>query len=140
MPGYKNLAILSLSLVLLNACSGDTHYPQGNPETSTTVNAPGAPGADPTWAYAAKTGIGTAYEAYAEGGFDDTSPTGKVSRVWFSIAEGIVTETMYGLIHQAQIRDMQFFITGPGFVHEEKRDTDSTIEYLHTDKIGRAHV
>lgn len=137
MPGYKNLAILSLSLVLLNACSGDTHYPQGNPETSTTVNAPGAPGASPTWAYAAKTGIGTAYEAYAEGGFDDTSPTGKVSRVWFSIAEGIVTETMYGLIHQAQIRDMQFFITGPGFVHEEKRDTDSTIEYLHTDTDGR---
>jgi glucoamylase len=27
-----------------------------------------------------------------------------VSKVWFSIADGVLTETMYGLIHQAQIK------------------------------------
>src|SRR5690606_22360595 len=102
-----------------------------------TSVAPGAPGAAPTWAYSGKTGIGTSYEQYHQGGFSDAAATGEVSKVWFSLAEGIITETMFGLIHEAQIKDMQFYITGPDFVHEEKRDTDTEIEYLHTDAEGR---
>ena len=60
-----------------------------------------APSAGPVWAYSAKTGVGTAYEPYVDG----KSP-GR-SKVWFSIAGGVLTETMYGLIHEAQIRSAQ---------------------------------
>lgn len=131
----KLLLILISPLLLLTGCQDTTR--SGDNFSAHTVNAPGAPGADPTWAYAAKTGIGTAYEAYHEGEYSSEAATGKVSKVWFSLAEGIVTETMYGLIHQAQLKDMQFLITGPGFVHEEKRDPDTHIDYLHTDEDGR---
>ena len=41
--------------------------------------APGAPGETPTWAYAAKVGAGTAYEAYVDGAYRDGGPTGTVS-------------------------------------------------------------
>ncbi len=94
-------------------------------------------GAASLWTYAGKTGIGTSYEAYKDGEFDPTSPTGTVSKVWFSLAEGIVTETAFGLVHEAQIRDMQFLVTGSNFFDEEKRDTKSMTEYLHTDAAGR---
>ncbi|NOZ43325.1 MAG: glucan 1,4-alpha-glucosidase [Alphaproteobacteria bacterium] len=92
--------------------------------------APGAPGAPSTWAFAGKDGIGTSYESY-------DGRTGKISKVWFSVARGILTETMYGLIHQAQIKDMQFLITGDGFVDSEKNDTVATIDYLDKDAAGR---
>lgn len=89
------------------------------------------------WNYAGKTGIGTSYEQYLNKKYSDAAPTGTVSKVWFSLAKGIVTETAYGLIHEAQIRDLQFLVTGYGFFDEEKKDTNSTIEYLHTDSAGR---
>jgi glucoamylase len=94
-------------------------------------------GVESRWTFAAKTGVGTSYEAYDQGQFSATAPTGPVSKVWFSIAEGIVTETAWGLIHEAQIRDLQFLVAGQGFCDEEKRDTQSTIDYLHKDAQGR---
>ncbi|HET6469172.1 MAG TPA: glycoside hydrolase family 15 protein [Geminicoccaceae bacterium] len=100
----------------------------------TAALGPGAPG---FWSFAGKTGVGTSYEAYADGRFDPAAPTGPVSKVWFSIADGIVTETAHGLIHQNQIRDLQLLVTGPGFFHEEKRDTEHAIDYLHQDADGR---
>ncbi|NUZ12739.1 glucan 1,4-alpha-glucosidase [Pseudoalteromonas sp. McH1-7] len=102
-------------------------------------SAPGAPGAKPYWAYSGKTGIGTSYEAYQSGQYSDAASTKAVSKVWFSLAKGMITETMFGLIHQAQIKDMQFIIVGDGFVVKES-DTDSldvTIDYLHKDDSGR---
>ncbi len=92
--------------------------------------APGAPGKPSVWAYSGKTGIGTSYEAYGE-------QAGKQSKVWFSVAQGILTETMYGLIHEAQIKEMQFLIKGEGFVDTEKDDTITTIDYLFKDAAGR---
>ncbi len=99
--------------------------------------APGAPGAEPFWSYAGKTGIGTSYEQYQDKRYGDGGPTGVVSKVWFTIAGGIVTETSYGLIHEAQIRDLQFLVTGNGFFDEERTATVSTTEYLHADNAGR---
>lgn len=119
-------------LISLSACNSA-------PEPSTNLGniAPGAPGSASTWAYSGKTGIGTSYEAYANGQYRDSAATGAVSKVWFSLAQGIVTETMFGLIHEAQLKEMQFFIQGEDFLHEEKRDTVSHIEYLHSDAEGR---
>ncbi|MDZ4364805.1 MAG: glucan 1,4-alpha-glucosidase [Brevundimonas sp.] len=99
--------------------------------------APGAPGDPPTWASAAKIGAGASYEAYVEGQYRDGGTTGMVSQVWFSLADGILTETMYGLIHQAQIKQMRFAVQTETGLSVEGTDTDFRIEYLHTDAQGR---
>ncbi|MGB5593477.1 MAG: glucan 1,4-alpha-glucosidase [Crocosphaera sp.] len=97
----------------------------------------GVPGAPSVWTFAGKTGIGTSYEAYLNKQYSDTGDTGTISKVWFSLAQGIVTETAFGEIHKAQIKDLQFLITGNGFFDEEKVDTNTTIEYIHTDDDGK---
>lgn len=99
--------------------------------------APGAPGDTPTWVNAAKTGAGASYEAYVDGQYRDGGPTGDVSRVWFSIADGVLTETMYGLIHQAQIKQMRFAVVTESGLSLEGTDTTSRTEYLHVDAQGR---
>ena len=98
--------------------------------------APGAPGVSGTWTSAMKQGVGTSYEAYLDGTYSDGAASGVVSKVWFSLADGIVTETAYGLIHDNQIRDLQFLVTGPGFFHEEKKDTAHSVGYLAVDDPG----
>jgi glucoamylase len=90
-----------------------------------------------TWTFAGKTGIGTSYERYVDGAYQAGGSTKAVSKVWFSIAQGIVTETAHGLIHQTQIRDLQFLVTGNDFFDEEKVATDHRVAYLNTDAQGR---
>lgn len=97
----------------------------------------GVPGTPSVWAYAGKTGIGTSYEEYLNHKYSDSGSTGPISKVWFSLAQGIVTETAFGQIDQAQIKDLQFLVTGTDFFDEEKVDTTSQVEYLHTDSEGR---
>ncbi|KQW82989.1 glucan 1,4-alpha-glucosidase [Brevundimonas sp. Root1279] len=99
--------------------------------------APGAPGDAPTWVNAAKTGAGASYEAYVDGQYRDGGPTGEVSKVWFSIADGVLTETMYGLIHQAQIKQLRFAVVTEDGLSVEGTDTTSRTEYLHVDAQGR---
>ena len=130
-------ALLALSCSLVSASSlalaeGGGLAPQG----------PGFPedkrfGAGSVWASSMKQGIGTSYEKYNPAltafGHPDTGP---LSKVWFSLAEGIVTETAFGLIHEAQLKDLQFLITGSeggGFFDEERVDTTHSVTYLHTD-------
>jgi glucoamylase len=126
----RNKIVFSLlALFLLQGCK-----PWPVDENSV---APGAPGEAPVWAYAGKTGIGTSYEAYVDGQYAENETTGTVSKVWFSLAKGILTETMYDLIHEAQIKELQFVVSGKGFVDFEKDATESTIEYLYTDEAGR---
>jgi glucoamylase len=77
----------------------------------------GKPGLPPNWSPASKQGIGTAC--------NDTS------KVWFTIANGIITEVFYPKIDTANTRDIQFLITdGKTFFDEERRDTVSKIEYI----------
>lgn len=139
------LAPLLLGAVLLatGGCStlrglmpgGDT--PEAAPPVEVAAVAPGAPGDAPTWANAAKTGAGASYEAYVDGRYADGSRTGEVSRVWFSLADGVLTETMYGLIHEAQIKQLRFAVVTDTGLSVEGTDTDSRTEYLHTDEQGR---
>lgn len=135
-----------IGLASLSACSpiadksasSTTSNAVSNNEINTASYniAPGAPGKAPTWAFSGKTGIGTSYEPYTQGQYQD-SQQNPISRVWFSIAQGILTETMFGLIHNAQLKELQFVITGNGFVDTEKDNTISSIEYLDTDANGR---
>lgn len=132
----KSFVLSALSLALsLTACQPASE--QAPEVSSAAITAPGAPGLASTWSFAGKTGIGTSYEQYLNGQYHDNAPTGKVSKVWFSLAQGILTETMSGLIHEAQLREMQLVIVGADFVDEEKTATISHIDYLAKDEQGR---
>ena len=129
--------MLSAALLPLGACASLSAAPVAVAPQIAEGSAPGAPGAVPTWSSAVKQGVGASYEAYVDGQYRDGGRTGSVSRVWFSIADGVLTETMYGLIHEAQIKQMRFAVmTGTG-LSVEGTDTTSRIEYLHTDAEGR---
>ena len=75
--------------------------------------APNGPGLAPRWTRGAKDAVGTAYST--------------ASRVWYTIAAGIVTEVYFPTIDTPQVRDLQFLVTdGSTFFHDERRNTRST--------------
>ena len=85
--------------------------------------APGGPGREPRWTRGAKEGVGTAYS------------TG--SRVWYTVAAGIITEVYYPTIDTPQIRDLQFLVTdGATFFHDERRNTRSTVDCVDEAALG----
>ena len=80
----------------------------------------GAPGLPHRWAPAMKQAIGTAYEASTA-----SSP------VWFTLAQGILTEVFYPSPDQVQVGDLQFLVTdGHGFFSDQKGDCTSQVNYL----------
>lgn len=75
----------------------------------------GWPGLEPRWQTARKVAVGTAREA--------------TSRVWFTLAGGIVTEVYYPRLDVASTRDLQLLVTdGTTFFHEERRDLEHRVE------------
>ena len=83
----------------------------------------GAPGVEPRWTSSVKDAVGTAYSAS--------------SRIWFTVSHGILNEIYHPTIDKPQTRDMELLITdGESFVHEEKRDLDSSFEYIHPEALG----
>jgi glucoamylase len=89
----------------------------------TKLAAPGGPGLPPRWTRGAKEAVGTAY-------------TGE-SRVWYTVAAGILTEVYYPTIDTPQIRDLQFLITdGATFFHDERRHTRSTVSCVDEAALG----
>ncbi len=83
----------------------------------------GAPGIEPRWTRSDKSAVGTAYFAG--------------SRLWFTLAAGIVSEIYYPTIDRPQIRDLQFLITdGETFFHDERRDTTWELEQLSEHSLG----
>jgi glucoamylase len=87
----------------------------------------GAPGLEPRWTSSQKDAVGTAYAAS--------------SRIWFTCSHGILNEIYHPTIDRAQVRDMGFLITdGETFFHEEKRDLQSTFEYIHPEALGVRYV
>ncbi len=80
-------------------------------------NAPGHPGIQPHWTSSAKSGVGTSIT--------------RESRVWFTVAHGILDEIYHPFIDSATTRDFGFVVTnGADFFSEEKRDTDHEIRPL----------
>ncbi|HLX38119.1 MAG TPA: glycoside hydrolase family 15 protein [Candidatus Binataceae bacterium] len=83
----------------------------------------GGPGIEPRWARSAKDIVGTAYA---------TS-----SRIWYTASAGIINEIYFPTIDLPQVRDLQFLITdGESFFHDERRNLDSTTEYLGDYGLG----
>ncbi|NOQ95979.1 MAG: glucan 1,4-alpha-glucosidase [Desulfobacterales bacterium] len=127
------LAILWVAESAIVSAAGGGQTPEGS-----GTNQYGAPS---IWSSSMKQGIGTSYEKYNSSlqAFGHTE-TDTVSKVWFSLAEGIVTETAFGLIHEAQLKDMGFLITGisaGGWFDEERVATNHSVTYVHTDGSGR---
>jgi len=60
----------------------------------------GKPGLPPAWTPSTKEAVGTAYST--------------ASRVWFTLADGIITECYFPTIDHPQIRDIQFLVTDKG--------------------------
>lgn len=111
----RNIMAGLMSALVLTACSAA----EGPGSSDEMKAAPGAPGAPAAWSNAEKIAIGTSYEAYDEDGqYSDASPTAPISRVWFSLTEDRITEVMWGLIHEAQIREIRFLVIGPEGVLE----------------------
>jgi glucoamylase len=83
----------------------------------------GAPGIEPRWTRSSKDIVGTAYSS--------------VSRVWFTTSVGVLNEIYFPTIDQPQVRDLQFLICdGETFFHEERRNLESTTEYLADRGLG----
>src|SRR5437763_1248436 len=61
-----------------------------------TPTAFGGPGIPPKWTRSAKDALGTAYS----GG----------SHIWFTVADGVISEVYYPTIDHPQIRDLQFLL------------------------------
>ena len=87
----------------------------------------GAPGTEPRWTSSIKDAVCTSYAAS--------------SRIWFTCSHGILNEIYNPTIDRAQVRDMEFLVTdGETFFHEEKRDLQSTFEYIHPEALGVRYV
>ncbi len=85
--------------------------------------APGGPGIPPRWTRGSKDGVGTAYS---------TS-----SRLWYTLANGVVTECYYSTIDSPQVRDLQYLVSdGETFFHDERRNMRSEIECLGPVGLG----
>lgn len=85
-----------------------------------------------SWASGIKQGFGTSYEAYdPRGGYSDASPTAPLSRTWFTIAEGTVSEIYWPRIDQPQVRDSQFLIVDEnGRLLQERTDLTHDVRWL----------
>src|SRR5574340_733476 len=88
-----------------------------------TGDAFGGPGIPPRWTSSSKEGVGTAYNT--------------ASRVWFTLSHGILNEVYFPTVDSPQVRDLGFLVTdGATFLHEEKRDLETSLEYLDDHSLG----
>jgi len=87
--------------------------------------APGAPGLRPTWSSAKKVHLGTSYEANSA-----SSP------LWFTSADGILTEVYFPQIDKVQIRDAQILVTdGKSFFKEEKQNLKHSVQWHSSQNV-----
>lgn len=85
--------------------------------------APGGPGIPPRWTRGAKDAVGTAYAVS--------------SRVWYTLANGVITEVYYPTIDKPQIRDIQYLVSdGETFFHDERRQMRTQLDCLDTAGLG----
>jgi glucoamylase len=89
---------------------------------SYATQAPGFPGISPTWSSAKKVQIGSSFYDYKD------RPR---STTWFSLAQGVLTESYFPTIDKAQIKDSQIIIvTKDGSVIDEKKLMIHEVEVL----------
>jgi glucoamylase len=85
--------------------------------------APGGPGKDAQWATAAKQGVGTSATAD--------------SKVWFTLAQGVMTEVYYPDVTTANVHLLQFFVKDQdtGKVETEMDDSFHSVKMVRPDAL-----
>jgi glucoamylase len=88
------------------------------------TTAPGAPGQDAQWLSAGKQAIGTS-----------ANPE---SKVWFTLANGVLTEVMYPNVQTANVQMLQFVVVNPKTkkVETEWDDANHEIKALRPDSLS----
>ena len=137
------ILLFILPLLQLTALAQHNQPPQPNEKKTNTHNInkkcfwdsvqatpPGAPGTLQSWPPAQKEAIGGSYQEYSR----DRPP----SPVWFSVSEGILSETYYPQVDHPQSIDFQFLVTdGKGFFSEQKEDTIYAVTYENNGMTAR---
>lgn len=96
---------VALALLLLTTLTG---APGAGAQTGGV--APGAPGEQATWTTGAKTGVGTS--------------TSEASKVWYTLAEGALTDVYYPTADVGNLRDLEFVVSdGTTFAERESEAT-----------------
>jgi len=84
-------------------------------------NAPGAPGAMPTWTNASKQAVGTS--------------TSLQSKVWFTLEGGILTEVYYPRLDTANLRALEFAVSDGHRTWAEDADLKHSLERVNTTSL-----
>ncbi|HQU90879.1 MAG TPA: hypothetical protein PLK77_01205, partial [Pyrinomonadaceae bacterium] len=117
--GRKTFGTHTLSLVLLGFLVVSCHF-----RAVSQTTAPGAPGQDAQWLSAGKQAIGTS-----------ANPE---SKVWFTLANGVLTEVMYPNVQTANVQMLQFVVVNPKTkkVETEWDDANHQIKALRPDSLS----
>lgn len=112
--GVNTLSAILLAFLLIFAGA------KGHSQTT----APGAPGQDAEWLSAAKQAVGTS-----------ANPE---SKVWFTLANGVLTEVLYPNVQTAQTQMLQFVVVNPKTkkVETEWDDAHHQIKALRPDSLS----
>jgi glucoamylase len=128
MNSLRNCFKLSFVVLALRAALGSS---------AVATDAPGAPGVGSAWTTGAKQGLGTS--------------TTVQSKVWYTIAQGIVTEVYYPQVDVPNVQDLQLVVTdGSSFVDLERDATNHqlqlvdpqalTYRQINTDRSNRYRI
>jgi glucan 1,4-alpha-glucosidase len=109
----------------------------GTAAAASGAEAPGAPGASANWTTGNKQGLGTS--------------VGRDSKVWYTLADGALSEVYYPTGNTANVRSMEFAVTdGTSFVDRESEDTTHIVQLtdprsltytqVNTAKSGRYRI
>src|SRR6266404_5550501 len=107
LPKKRLLAIVVLALLLTARGSAQ--------------NAPGGPGAVPTWTAGSKEAVGTA--------------TATQSHVWFTLESGILTEVYYPRLDTANLRTLEFAVSDGKATWAESKDLLHSLERVNSDAL-----
>jgi glucan 1,4-alpha-glucosidase len=134
MPRLRRLVAAAVTvtvlLALLASMTGTAAAAQGS-------EAPGAPGASANWTTGNKQGLGTS--------------VGRDSKVWYTLANGALSEVYYPSGDTANVRSLEFAVTdGTSFVDRESEDTGHavrltdprslTYQQINTARSGRYRI
>ena len=108
--GSARPAVLGVLLALLTSMTGTA-------AAAAESEAPGAPGASANWTTGNKQGLGTS--------------VGRASKVWYTLADGALSEVYYPSGDTANVRSLEFAVTdGTSFVDRESEDTTHAVRLV----------
>ncbi len=123
-------ALLAVAPLTVAGLAGPAYAAGTHPsQTAATPasSAPGGPGDTAHWTTGAKQGLGTS--------------AGTTSKVWFTLAQGAMSEVYYPRVDVANVRDLQLVVTdGTTFTDLEERDMRHRVQLLDSRSLSYRQV